>query len=329
MACVLLGKYAINCANRKDFGVENRQRTLKREVGCTGIGLHSGQRVHICLKPAPVDTGIKFVRKDLPGCPSVDARFENVVDTTLATTIGCNGCTVSTVEHLMAALFGLGLDNAIIELDGPEVPIMDGSAAPFVFLIKSAGILVQEKAKTFIVIQKPFEVKDGSRSVHILPSKKLKISYEIHFQHPLLKNQTYEFSFSTKNFTEEISKARTFGFLKDVETLKQNGLAKGGSLDNAIVVDEFKILNEDGLRYQDEFVRHKILDFIGDLSIVGAPIIGHFKVKKSGHFLNQHMLKKLMKSKRHWTLVTPDSGVQSFDRAVEIPSFPLPDSAFA
>jgi len=309
--------------------VDYRQRTLKKEVGCTGIGLHSGERVHISLKPAPVDTGIKFVRKDLPGSPTIDARFENVIDTTLATTIGHNGCRISTIEHLMAALFGLGIDNAIVEVDGPEVPIMDGSAAPFVFLVKSAGIHDQEKPKNFIVIKKPFVVKDGNRSVEILPSNDLKISYEIHFQHPLLKKQIYELTFSSRNFTEEISKARTFGFLKDVEALKQNGLAKGGSLDNAIVVDEFRILNEDGLRYEDEFVRHKILDFIGDLSIVGAPVIGHFKVKRSGHFLNQYMLKKLMESKKHWRVITLNEEAQPIDRSVEIPSFALPDSAFA
>ena len=309
--------------------MDYRQRTLKKEVGCTGIGLHSGQRVHISLKPAPVDTGIKFVRKDLPGSPTIDARFENVIDTTLATTIGNNGCRISTIEHLMAALFGLGIDNAIVEVDGPEVPIMDGSAAPFVFLVKSAGIHDQEKPKNFIVIKKPFVVKDGNRSVQILPSNDLKISYEIHFQHLLLKRQIYELTFSSRNFTEEISKARTFGFLKDVEALKQNGLAKGGSLDNAIVVDEFRILNEDGLRYEDEFVRHKILDFIGDLSIVGVPVIGHFKVKRSGHFFNQYMLKKLMKSKKHWRVITLNGEAQPIDRSVEIPSFALPDSAFA
>ena len=309
--------------------MDYRQRTLSSEVGCTGIGLHSGERVHITLKPAPVDTGIKFVRKDLPGSPVIEAKFENVIDTTLATTIGRNGCRVSTIEHLMAALFGLGIDNAVVELDGPEVPIMDGSAAPFVFLIKSAGIRDQEKPKNFIIVRKPFNVKNGNRSVEILPSKELKITYEISFDHPLLKSQAYELTFSSRNFTKEISKARTFGFLKDVETLKQNGLARGGSLDNAIVVDEFRVLNEDGLRYDDEFVRHKILDFLSDLSIVGAPIIGHFKVKKSGHFLNQYMLKKLMESKKHWKLVNLGAEVKPTDQSVKMPSFALPDSAFA
>lgn len=329
MACILLIITQNYYVNGKDTCVDYRQRTLRSEVNCTGIGLHSGEKVNISLKPAPVNTGIKFVRKDLPGSPVIDARFENVIDTTLATTIGHNGCRVSTIEHLMAALFGLGIDNVIVELDGPEVPIMDGSAAPFVFLIKSAGVQDQEEAKRFILVKKPFSIKEGNRSIQIFPSKELKITYTIDFKHPLVKNQTFELKFSTKNFAEEISKARTFGFLKDVETLKRNGLAKGGSLDNAIVVDEFKILNEDGLRYQDEFVRHKILDLIGDLSIVGAPIIGHFRVKRSGHFLNQHMLKKLMASKRHWKVVKFGPEAEAGTGTLEVPTFALPDSVFA
>ena len=328
LAYILLETSQNNYAKGKDTQVDYRQRTLKKQVNCTGIGLHCGEKVNITLKPAPENTGIKFVRTDLPGKPVIDARFENVIDTTLATTIGNNGCRVSTIEHLMAALFGLGIDNVIVELDGPEVPIMDGSAGPYVFLIKSAGLQEQKEPKKFILVKRPFSVKEGNRSIEILPSSKLKITYTIDFKHPLVTNQTFEFNFSTKDFTEQISKARTFGFLKDVETLKRNGLAKGGSLDNAIVVDEFKILNEDGLRYSDEFVRHKILDFIGDLSIVGAPIIGHFKVKRSGHFLNQEMLRKLMVSKRHWKVVRPRPEPVEGDSS-QVPTFALPESAFA
>jgi len=309
--------------------VDFRQRTLKKKVHCTGIGLHCGQKVSITLNPAPENTGIKFVRKDLPGKPVIDARFENVIDTTLATTIGHNGCRVSTIEHLMAALFGLGIDNVVVELDGPEVPIMDGSAGPYVFLIKSAGVQDQKKPKKFILVKRPFSVKEGNRSIQISPSDKLKITYTIDFRHPLLSNQTFELNFSTKEFTEQISKARTFGFLKDVETLKRNGLAKGGSLDNAIVVDEFKILNEDGLRYDDEFVRHKILDFIGDLSIVGAPIIGHFRVERSGHFLNQQMLRKFMASNHHWEIVRFGAKAVGGKDSSQVPTFALPESAFA
>jgi UDP-3-O-[3-hydroxymyristoyl] N-acetylglucosamine deacetylase len=301
--------------------VDYRQRTLKDEVGCTGIGLHSGEKVKINVRPAPPDTGIRFVRTDLSGQPMVEARFDNVCDTTLATTIGSNGCKISTIEHLMAAFFGLGVDNAVVELDGPEVPIMDGSAAPFVFLIKSAGIREQDIPKRFIIIKKPFKVDDGNRSVCIVPSKRLKISYMIDFQHPLLRNQKYELSFFGRDFVREISRARTFGFLKDVQMLQENGFAKGGSLDNAVVIDDFRILNEDGLRFKDEFVRHKILDFIGDLSIIGAPIIGHFVVKKSGHFLNQHMLRELMKSKKHYKVLTFKTPEECTRNSVNIPTF--------
>ncbi|MCK5721604.1 MAG: UDP-3-O-acyl-N-acetylglucosamine deacetylase [Gammaproteobacteria bacterium] len=301
--------------------MDYKQRTLMNEVGCTGIGLHTGEKVKINLRPAPANSGIKFVRTDLKGRPEVEVRFDNVFDTTLATTIGTNGCKVSTIEHLMAAFFGLGIDNAVVELDGPEVPIMDGSAAPFVFLIKSGDIREQKSPKQFIVIKKPFKVDDGNRSVCIYPSKELKITYMIDFQHPLLRNQEYELTFSGRDFVREISTARTFGFLKDVETLKKNGLARGGSLDNAVVIDDFRIINEDGLRFDDEFVRHKILDFIGDISIVGSPIIGHFVVKKSGHFLNQHMLKKLMEAKKYWKVMTFKTPEECTETNVTIPAF--------
>lgn len=301
--------------------MDYKQRTLMNEVGCTGIGLHTGEKVKINLSPAPADSGIKFIRTDLKGRPEVEVRFDNVFDTTLATTIGTNGCKVATIEHLMAAFFGLGIDNAVVELDGPEVPIMDGSAAPFVFLIKSGAVREQKSPKQFIVIKKPFKVDDGNRSVCIYPSKELKITYMIDFQHPLLRNQEYELTFSGRDFVREISTARTFGFMKDVETLKKNGFARGGSLDNAVVIDDFRIINEDGLRFDDEFVRHKILDFIGDISIVGSPIIGHFVVKKSGHFLNQHMLKKLMESTKHWKVMTFKTPEECTKTNVTIPAF--------
>ena len=301
--------------------MDYKQRTLMNEVGCTGIGLHTGEKVKIKLKPAPANSGIKFVRTDLKGHPEVDVRFDNVFDTTLATTIGTNGCKVATIEHLMAAFFGLGIDNAVVELDGPEVPIMDGSAAPFVFLIKSGSIREQKNPKKFIIIKKPFKVDDGHRSVCINPSKELKITYMIDFQHPLLRNQEYKLTFSGRDFIREISTARTFGFMKDVEILKKNGFAKGGSLDNAVVIDDYRIINEDGLRFDDEFVRHKILDFIGDISIVGSPIIGHFVIKKSGHYLNQYMLRKLMESKKHWKVMTFKTPEECIKTNVTIPAF--------
>ncbi len=302
-----------------------KQRTLKSAVGCTGLGLHSGEKIKIQIKPAPTSTGIRFLRTDVPGSSYIDARFDNVSDTTLATSIGNNGHRVSTIEHLMAAFYGLGIDNAYVELDGPEVPIMDGSSAPFVYLLKSAGIYEQQEPKKFIVVKKPFKLDDGHRSIRVSPSKELKISYMIDFQHPMLRNQEYELSFSGGDFIREISRARTFGFLKDVQTLKENGFAKGGSLDNAVVIDDFRILNEDGLRYKDEFVRHKILDFIGDLSLSQSPVIGHFVVKKSGHFLNQKMLTKLMASKKHWKTLTFVSPEECTKNSLRVPAFGLPE----
>ena len=301
-----------------------RQRTLKDEISCTGIGLHSGKKIRLTVKPAPPDTGIRFIRKDIPGRPVIKAYFENVVDTTLSTTIANNGYRVSTVEHLMAAFFGLGIDNARVELDGAEVPIMDGSAAPFVFLIKSVGIREQRNPKNFIVVKKPFEIQEGNRSVSLRPSSELRISYTIDFHHPLLRNQEYELGFSGKAFVNEISRARTFGFLKDIRTLWENGLAMGGSLDNAIVIDDFRILNEDGLRYKDEFVRHKILDFIGDIAILGCPVIGHFVVKRSGHSLNQSMLKALMTNQGSWDWMAFRSHEECSRNTVKIPAFGYP-----
>jgi UDP-3-O-[3-hydroxymyristoyl] N-acetylglucosamine deacetylase len=305
--------------------VDYRQRTLKGEIGCTGIGLHSGEKVRINIRPAPCDTGIRFVRTDVDSRPMIQARFDNVFDTTLATSIGVNGCRIGTIEHLMAAFYGLGIDNAVVELDGPEVPIMDGSAAPFVFLLKSAGIKEQNAPKQFIVVKKGLKLDDGNRSISVYPSNELKITYTIDFQHPLLRNQEYELRFSGGDFVREISRARTFGFLKDVETLKANGLAKGGSLDNAVVIDDFRIINEDGLRFKDEFVRHKILDFIGDLSLIQLPVIGHFVVKKSGHFLNQQMLVKLMKSKRHWKIFSFGTAEECSRNSLRIPAFGVPE----
>lgn len=306
-----------------------KQRTIKSEVSCSGIGLHSGEMVNMTLKPAPPDHGITFVRKDIPSQPDIRAQFGSVVETNLSTTIGNNGFKVSTVEHLMAAFFGLGIDNARVELDGPEVPIMDGSAGPFVFLLKSAGFKEEKKPKRFIVIREPFEIQDGGRSIRLHPCNELKISYTIDFTHPLLRDQCYEHRFSGKDFIKEISRARTFGFLRDIETLRANGLAMGGSLDNAIVIDDFRILNEDGLRYKDEFVRHKILDFIGDLAILGCPVIGHFVVNKSGHSLNQGMLKKLIESSAHWENLVFDHPRKFSAKTLQIPIFGAPDPVHA
>jgi len=305
--------------------VDYRQRTIKDETSCTGIGLHSGHPVDLTIKPAPPDTGITFIRKDLHARPAIKASYENVVDTTLSTTLGSNGFRVSTVEHLMAAFFGLGIDNARVEVDGPEVPIMDGSAAPFIFLLRSAGIREQKSPKRFVVIKRPFEIRESGRSVRINPSKELKISYAIDFNHPLLRDQSFDLRFSGKDFVKEISRARTFGFLRDIQTLRENGLALGGSLDNAIVIDDFRILNEDGLRYKDEFVRHKILDFIGDLAILGCPVIGHFVVQKSGHALNHLLLKQLIRSEKTWEDLAITSPEQWAGERVRVPVFGFAD----
>jgi len=298
-----------------------RQRTLRDSVSCTGIGLHSGEKVRMTIKPAPPDSGIKFIRKDLSVRRIIKAHFDNVINTTMCTIIGSNGNRVSTIEHLMAAFFGLGIDNAMVEIDGPEVPIMDGSSAPFIFLIRNVGIKEQKKPKEFIVIKKAFSIQEGNRSITIKPSKELKVSFTIDFHHPLISNQQYDFCFSGRDFIDEISKARTFGFLKDIETLREAGLAKGGSLDNAIVIDDFRVLNEDGLRYKDEFVRHKILDFFGDLAVIGSPVIGHFHVERSGHSLNHAMLQKLSANKKCWKKITMEQPEGETRESFKIPAF--------
>ncbi|MCD6262045.1 MAG: UDP-3-O-acyl-N-acetylglucosamine deacetylase [Deltaproteobacteria bacterium] len=309
--------------------VDYRQATVCRKISCTGIGLHTGKKINMTIKPALPDTGIRFVRVDLNSSPMLKAHYDNVVNTMLATSIGYDEYRVSTIEHLMAAFYSLGIDNAVVELDGPEVPAMDGSAAPFVFLLNDAGISLQRAYKKFIVIKRPLLVEDGNRSIAVYPSKELRISYMIDFEHPLLKNQKFDLLFSGQNFVGEISTARTFGFLKDVQTLKKNGLAHGGSLDNAIVIDEFRVINKDGLRFEDEFVRHKILDFIGDLSLAGVHIIGHFVVERSGHSLNVSMLQKLMSTRECWTTVSFKSRHESVRHRIKIPSFGFADPVAA
>ncbi len=298
-----------------------RQRTLRDSVSCTGIGLHSGEKARMTIKPAPPDTGIRFIRKDLHSRCVIKAHFDSVINTTMCTIIGNNGNHVSTIEHLMAAFFGFGIDNALVEIDGPEVPIMDGSAAPFIFLLKSTGIKEQKKSKEFIVIKKTLNIKEGDKSITIKPSRELKVSFTIDFHHPLISNQQFDFSFSGKGFIDEISRARTFGFLKDIEMLREAGLAKGGSLDNAIVIDDYRVLNEDGLRYHNEFVRHKILDFLGDVAVMGTPIIGHFIINRSGHSLNHAMLKKLSSSKKYWKKVTLEEPGDGARESFTIPAF--------
>ena len=283
-----------------------RQRTLKNIIRATGVGLHTGKKVYLTLRPAPEDTGIIFTRTDLDVEVEVPARPENVSDTRLSTTLEREGIKISTVEHLMSAFAGMGIDNAYVELSAPEVPIMDGSAGPFVFLLQSAGILEQKKLKQFIRIKKPCIVQEDDKWVKFEPFNGFKVSFAIDFDHPILQNstQTASVDFSTTSFVKEVSRARTFGFMDDLEALRNAGLAQGGSFDNAIVMDSFHILNDDGLRYEDEFVKHKVLDAIGDLYLLGHPLIGEFSAHKSGHALNNRLLRQLIKDETAWELVT-------------------------
>jgi UDP-3-O-[3-hydroxymyristoyl] N-acetylglucosamine deacetylase len=280
------------------------------------------------IRPAGVDEGIVFVRGDLPGNNRIKANVHNVRDTTLATTLGLNGVTVSTVEHLMSAFSGMGVDNAVVEMDAPEVPIMDGSARPFVDLLKDVGTRVQSKGKKLLVIKEKIAVSEGDGTAMFLPSPDFRITYKIEFNHPAIGVQSYQMRFSDISYEEEICEARTFGFLRDVEYLQAKGLALGGSLKNAVVLDEHRIINKDGLRFPDEFVKHKILDAIGDLSLLGMPIIGHFVACKSGHRLNNLLLKELLIRKECWTLVSRFSkaGMLNELHSLRIPSFQVLDS---
>lgn len=274
-----------------------RQRTLKNPIRATGIGLHNGEKINLTIKPAPVNTGIVFVRTDLSPAVRIPALAKNVTETTLNTSLGNGeGVNVSTVEHLMSAMAGLGIDNAEIELTASEVPIMDGSASPFVFLLQSAGIVDQNASKEFIRILKPVEVTHEDKKARFVPFDGFKVRFQIEFDHPAFDEdkQFSEVDFSTTSFLKEISRARTFGFTKDIEFLRNNNLALGGSVDNAIVVDEYKVLNEEGLRYEDEFVKHKILDAIGDLYLLGHSLIGEYTGFKSGHALNNALVCELL-----------------------------------
>ncbi len=279
------------------------QRTVKAPVACVGVGLHTGSKVTLRLMPARAETGIVFVRTDLPGQPEMKARAQAVVDTELATTLGSTAMRVHTVEHVLAALAGLGIDNVRVELDGPEVPIMDGSAAPFIAMIKEAGVREQDTPKRFIVIKRAVTVTDGDKHATLAPGRGFRIDCTIDFKHPLISDQAVSIGFTDRTFVREVSGARTFGFLRDVEKLKAMGLARGGSLDNAIVVDDFSILNPEGLRFPDEFVRHKVLDAIGDIALLGLPVIGHLTAYKSGHRLNHALVTKVLSETSNYAVV--------------------------
>lgn len=277
------------------------QRTLKSDLSCQSVGLHSGRKVNMRIRPASSEEGIILVRTDTPYRQMIRVCLENVTDTTLATTIGSSGAAISTVEHILSALSGMGVDNAIIEVDAPEIPIMDGSALPFVNMLKLVGIRTQEKLKKYLVVKKPVSVSEGESFAMLAPSSSFEITYKIEFDHPLIKEQSYHLKLSDETYEKEICSSRTFGFLKDVEYLQAKGLALGGSLKNAVILDEKRIINKEGLRSHNEFVKHKILDAIGDLSLIGMPIVGHFIAYKSGHKLNSMLVKALLEQQENWT----------------------------
>lgn len=283
-----------------------RQRTLKNTIRATGVGLHSGEKVYLTLKPAPADTGIVFRRTDLKPAVEILARAENVGETMLSTTLVRDGVRVATVEHLLSAMAGLGIDNCCVELSAAEVPIMDGSAGPFVFLLQSAGIAEQDAPKRFIRIKREVAIEEDDKKAVFKPFDGFKVSFAIDFDHPVFRGrvQSTTVDFSSTSFVKEVSRARTFGFMRDIEKLRAMNLALGGSVDNAIVVDDYKILNEDGLRYDDEFVKHKVLDAIGDLYLLGHSLIGEFRGFKSGHDLNNKLLRLLIAEQDAWELVT-------------------------
>lgn len=283
-----------------------RQRTLKNVIRATGVGVHTGEKVYLTLRPAPVNTGVIFRRTIDNKVVDIPARAEYVGDTSFCTTLVKDGARVGTVEHLLSAMAGLGIDNAIIEVSANEVPIMDGSAGPFVFLIQSAGVEEQNALKRFMKIKKTIEVQEGDKMARIEPYDGFQISFSIDFDHPVIRggNQDSSLDFGVTSYVKEVSRARTFGFLADFEWLRANNLAMGANLDNAIALDEYKVINEDGLRYDNEFVRHKILDAIGDLYLLGTGVIGAFYGRKSGHTLNNKLIRKLLEDQTAWEIVT-------------------------
>jgi len=296
-----------------------KQRTLKSSVSVTGVGLHSGEKVTLSLRPGPINSGVVFRRVDVKPVEEICARAHLVHDTRLSTCMEQNGVRIATIEHLMSALAGLGIDNVVVEMDGAEVPIMDGSAGTFIFLLQSAGIVEQSAPKRFIRIKKTVEVKQGDKWVKFEPYHGYKLTFTINFAHPVFANtkQHVTLDLDEHAYVRDISRARTFGFMQDVEYMRSQGLALGGSLDNAIVMDEYRVLNADGLRFEDEFVKHKVLDAIGDLYLLGHPIIGAFSGFKSGHALNNALLRELLADEQSWEFVT-------YDNVADAPAFLRP-----
>jgi UDP-3-O-[3-hydroxymyristoyl] N-acetylglucosamine deacetylase len=302
------------------------QRTVAKRVSCKGVGLHSGRPATLSLAPAAPDTGIKFVRRDLG--TEIPARADLVVDTLLSTSLGIDGVRIATVEHVLAALTGMGIDNCRVEVDGPEVPILDGSAAPFVYLVREAGVRLQRAGKRFMLLEEPVEVRDGDKIARVDPAQEMSIRFTVDFGHPLITDQTFEFVFSDRRFARDVAPARTFCFIRDIERMKAAGLAQGGSLENAIVVDEFSILNPDGLRFPDEFARHKVLDAVGDLTLLGMPLIASFTAYKSGHAVNQALVRKVLAEARSHRVVRVSAGDELEPLQIRLPALGFPDAAW-
>jgi UDP-3-O-[3-hydroxymyristoyl] N-acetylglucosamine deacetylase len=292
-----------------------KQRTLKTKTKTTGVGLHSGEKVTLVLRPAAANTGIVFTRTDLDPAPHARAEATSVVDTRLSTCISVGSARVATIEHLMSAFAGLGIDNAYVDIDGPEVPILDGSAGPFVYLLQSAGIEEQKAAKRFIRILRPIEIREGDKWARFEPYDGFRITFTIEYRHPVFASgeQSVCVDFAETSYIQELSRARTYGFMQDVEAMRSQGLALGGSLDNAIVMDEYRVLNSDGLRYDNEFVKHKVLDAIGDLYLLGHPVIGAYVGHKSGHALNNMLVRRLLAEPSAYEMA-------SFERSDEAPA---------
>jgi UDP-3-O-[3-hydroxymyristoyl] N-acetylglucosamine deacetylase len=293
------------------------QQTIAEKVSCTGIGLHSGEPVQLTLHPARTDSGIVFVRTDLGAPVEIPARARSVSSTTFATTLGCNGVSVGTVEHLLAAVYGLGIDNVRIELDGPELPVMDGSAAPFVYLLRSAGIFAQRAPRRVLRVRRKLEIVDGQRSISIEPARDFRVTYAVDFDHPVIRRQELRLGpIDAEGFERDISAARTFGFLREVRGLWEAGFARGGSFDNTVLLDEESVANPGGLRWSDEFVRHKVLDLFGDLALLGMPVRGHVRAERGGHALHQQLVNALLANPEAWVV---DEGGRPALRGLRIP----------
>lgn len=304
-----------------------KQRTVAKRVSCTGVGLHSGKPATLTLAPAPADSGITFVRMDLG--VEIPARNEHVVDTTLSTSIGIGAARISTVEHVMAALLGMGIDDCRVEVDGPEVPILDGSAAPFACLVQEAGVKLLPAGRRYLVLEQPVEVRDGDKLARLEPSDTFGVEFTADFGHPLITNQSFRVTLGDRAFEREVARARTFCFLRDIQRMQAMGLARGGSLENAIVVDEFSILNPEGLRFPDEFARHKVLDAIGDLALLGLPVLGTLTAVKSGHAMNQALVRKVLGDPASHRVVRVSAETDAPALRAKVPALSMPEGRVA